>query len=88
MKSSHFRTLVSKNILKGRKQEHSLTSIGLKSYLYSLADLRERIKTKMNKWNTIKAVPKIVYLVPKDFIDIPYWIILFYISDSSFYIST
>lgn len=80
MKSSHFKTLISKNILKGRKQQHSLTSICLKSYLSSLADLREWIKTKMNKWNTIKAVPKIVYLVPKDFIDILFWIILFYIS--------
>lgn len=39
--------LVNKNILKGRKQEYSLTSIWLKSYLRSLADLREQIKTKI-----------------------------------------
>lgn len=80
--------LVNKNILKGRKQEYSLTSICLKSYLRSLADLREQIKAKINKWNSIKSVGKKVCLVPKDFIDTLYQIIWFYISDLSFYTST
>lgn len=83
MQSFHFKMLVSKNILKSRKQEYSLTSIWIKSYLLSLADLREQIKIKINKLNIIKYVLKI-YFLPKDFIDILYWIILFYISDSSF----
>lgn len=59
MKSFHFKMLLNKNIHKGRKQEYSLISIWLKSYLPSLADLREQIKTKMNKWNIIKYVEKL-----------------------------